>query len=407
MAATAKVRLSTIGNNGGLTAIGEANVNADGRYEIAAPANQAHLVVQALDVNGKMLGQAIVDATGGADATVKAPPIDVESSFEAAVLIEMTRRGATIADADTVDVRARINAEVAAAVGAATATEVVEHTRAYADAIIAAQRTRTKAYARAGVTATQAIRDQSVRAAWKLNEALDAGTSAQTAYAQFFAALDASELDNGVTASERGETEANASVAFRATLDASIDDGAVLDSGLRAAAALEAHATIAAIRALYAAQPISTTAKASAEAAVSTFEAQLAAAKTEAEAKAAFTTFATSLTGGAHVSAGVVGKTLSIDLIDEATAQGAVTASLTAATTFDVAVSAAITTFVDETEAIDFDGLASAVLDAHATLAASVQAQASALGATSNERDIALRVLVIACGAFRLGKPGD
>ncbi|MDQ3264898.1 MAG: hypothetical protein M3Y59_14720, partial [Myxococcota bacterium] len=220
---TSEVRISALQAGGELTTLAEVEVAADGSYQAEVPPGETHLIVQALSTSGEVVAQAIVESSGEGGQTQTAPPMDSETSVEAAVLIEMAAQGVAVAQANAVDLRARINQEMAAEVtaNASSSAESTSQIRALAQATASAQRARIEWYSRNGINTTQqALFEAQLGAAAQLNVALDAGGSgASQAYAQFFAAVDTAEEGEGVDDQTRAEGESNSSAAFRATLE--------------------------------------------------------------------------------------------------------------------------------------------------------------------------------------------
>ncbi|HRI53551.1 MAG TPA: hypothetical protein PLW65_25580, partial [Pseudomonadota bacterium] len=245
--AVVKVRVSQLNANGTLSVMAEAQVKVDGRYELAVPPGQKRLICEGLDAAGNVMVSAIVETTGSAGQTMTVTPMDTESSVEAAVLTKMAASGVAVAECNAVDLRERINQNVAVAVKAAADADA--KIKALAEATAAAQRAQVMAYASVGVTTSQsALFDAQLEAAVKLNAALDASAAAATAdkaYADFAADLNAMAKTLDASAKKHARAAACASVAFRATVQARLQAGGtadvVADAALRAAASVEAH----------------------------------------------------------------------------------------------------------------------------------------------------------------------
>jgi hypothetical protein len=405
------IKLSRIGANGALEVASTATVKAGGQYEISAPAGEKKLICQAFDASGKVVASAIVESTGKANETVVVAPMDTESSVEAEVLVEMVAQGTTVAEANAIDLRARINAHVATEVrSVATAGgEGKAKIKALAEAVIAAQRTQVRSYSQAGVTITQAtLFDAQLQAAQQLNTALDSEvkTSSQ-AYADFFVALDAAAEAAGVHASERAQAESAAGASFRGTIRVrSRTPGAsdpVAEAAIRAAASLEARSSAVAVEAILrsggAAQAVLTSVTTA-----GTELRQQASASTTASATAqAFADFRTSISGSASVSSSVLGNFLAVDVATQVTAQAAVAASVTAAAALDTATNAALAATLESASSIDFNALSTQVVNAYATYATTVRAQATALAIFGAKAQPTLDVLIVAHGSLRAG----
>ncbi|HVE87813.1 MAG TPA: hypothetical protein VND93_33375, partial [Myxococcales bacterium] len=319
-AATA-VQVMEVDSAGNLTMATSANVEASGSYVVEVPAGD-RLIIQAVDAQGKVIASGVLEEAKPGQEQVAAP-LDTETSVEASVLVQMIRRGSARSLANAVDLRARINTQVAAAVKASSDPDA--KIQALADAIIAAQRTEEESYKQSGQTATQAELFQAeVQAAAHLDAALDRGDSAQAAYATFSAELDAARAQLGITAQQEAKAESCASSAYRATIEArlqaSVGTDAVADAAIRQAAALEAGASAAAVEAtLRAAGAADATVNAAAAAAV-TLRASLSAATTAAASAQAYAAYQASIEGSTTMSGTVLGSYLGVNLATQLTA---------------------------------------------------------------------------------------
>ena len=255
VAATARVRASTVGSGGTLTTVAEAQVEAQGRYTLEVPTGEERLVLQALNASGQVLVSALLDTAGEADSTT-APPMDGESTLEAEVFTQMVADGASATSVDTVDVRARINTQMAVAArqGASSTDALRARVKALAEAVRAAQQSELEMYARAGVQTTQdKLFQQELAASAALNVALDAGGASAEAYETFLGGLAAAAEQQGAQAPQQAQGERAAGASFRATLDARLsaqDAQPLVDAAARGSASLEARASGAALQAL-------------------------------------------------------------------------------------------------------------------------------------------------------------
>ena len=176
VAAASKVRVSRLKADGSLEVLADAVVKSDGRYECPVPPNEKRLIIESLNASGSVMASAIIEATSAAGQSVTVTPIDTESSVEAAVLAKMAASGTALQDCNAIDLREWITANVALAVKASADSDV--KIKALADAVVAAQTTRVKAYAQAGITTSQsAMYDAELAASQKLDIALDAAAS--------------------------------------------------------------------------------------------------------------------------------------------------------------------------------------------------------------------------------------
>lgn len=408
VSAAKKVELVAHAAGGGVTVVSTANVQADGRYTIDLPQNHERLVVRALSANNTVLAQAIVEVgkPKGVDPVV-APPMDTETSLEAAVLAELAVQGLAGADVNSIDLRARINQRLAAEVKAHG--NPTAQIRALAEAIAAAQRSQVRRYAELGVTVTQKdLFDAQLKAAQELNVALDAraaGASADQAYQAFYAGLEAAVEARGAKAQERAEAESAASVSFRATITARGGGtrDRVVDAAIRAAAVLEARATSAAVEATLRAAEAPAHVISAAGAAGASLRAAVAAANTEGQAATAFADFKTRVSNNADVGSTVFGSFLGVTQGNSAAASAAVNASLTAAGRLDTSLELAYQGLGNLLVVVNFNLLATETSSAFTTFRAGVRAQEATLTVYGAARAAAaVQVLVVVQGSFRL-----
>lgn len=405
--AASKVRASTVAEGGSLKLVGEAEISAQGSYTVEVPEGQQKVVLQVVDASGTVVASALLDASGKAGDTTVAPPMDSESSLEAEVFTQIVASGAQVAQTDTVDLRARINAKMAAAAqqGATTREAVQARVKVLAEAVRAAQEAEIRAYAKAGVTTTQsALFDAELAASAKLNEALDAGTAVETAYQDFFAELAAAAQRVGAHAQEQAQAESTASVAFRATVKGRLsaqDAQPLVDASLRAAAAAESRASGAAITAILQSSTAVDESLQQAGTAATTLRSSVSAATTASAAAQAFAGFSSSVATGADVKTTVLGSYLGVNVTNQLAVSGAVQASATAAATLDAALDVAVNAAVTATQT-DTTKLATGIADAYATYVSSVKAQSTALAVFSSQATPAVELLVVADGSFRL-----
>lgn len=408
VSAATQVRVSSVGDGGKLTTVAEGSLAAGGSYSLDVPAGQERLVLQAVDASGAVVASALLDASGEAGGDTAAPPMDSESSLESEVFIQMVADGAQAAQTDTVDLRARINASMAAAArqGASTAQAQQERVKALADAVRAAQEAEVRAYAKAGVQTSQsALFAAELSASAKLNAALDAGTAAETAYQTFFSEVAAAAEQVGAKAKEQARSESAASVAFRATVKAHLsaqDAQPLVDAAVRNAAALESRTSGAALTGLLAAASATAEASAQAGQVATSLRTSVSASATASAAAQAFASFSTSVASTSNVQTSVLGAYLGVTSTNQLAVSGAVQASVTAAATLDAALGAAVDAAVSTSGQVDTVKLATAIADAYGTYSSTVEAQATALAVFGTKAAPAVDVLLVAEGSFRL-----
>jgi hypothetical protein len=404
VSATKVVKAAVLGGDGSLQVIAEAEVDASGRYDLTVPSGEHRLILQAVDAQGQVVAQGILEASGNAGEQVTAAPLDTESSVEAAVLVEMVKRGSAEAETNAIDLRARINARVAAEVKAATDSGA--KVRALADAVIAAQKTQVESYEQNGKTISQeALFQAQLQAAAKLNAALDRGDSAEQAYATFHADVAAALKAQGISEKQRAEAETCGSAAFRATVQARLAVGvgadAVAEAAVRQAAAYEAVATTAAVEATLRASGAADATITQATAAAATLRASLAAATTAAASAQAYAAYSAAITGEANVSGSVLGSYLAVNAANQAAVDAAIAASVQAAATLNATLDTTFETALSLTGTVNFSTMASNVVTAYATYKTAVAAQATALAIFGTKASAALDLMLVAEGSYR------
>ncbi len=232
--------------------IGEAEVMAEGHYEMAIEPEHERVLLSGLDATGAVVVQGLLVATGDAGERRPAPTLDTESSLEAAVWATLgAEADEDEAEAvDMVDLMARIDGRIAAAVGASMeAAEEAEGEEAAAelgaDAVIALA---------AGVSAAQ---EAEARVWSELGIAVDqedAGAASAQAAAAFTAALAADDMSTdeaedarfeaileamaelGISAEDHARAEQEASAAFRLAVEAVLEARGHADSEVEEAA---------------------------------------------------------------------------------------------------------------------------------------------------------------------------
>ncbi|MCY1073590.1 hypothetical protein [Archangium lansingense] len=406
--AATQVRAKAVGPKGELTVVAEARLEAQGRYTLDVPAGEAQLVLEAVDASGQVVASALLEATTeGKDAV--APPMDSESSLEAEVFVQMMMDKPEAETVDMVDVRARLNANMAAAArqGASTNEAFRSRVKALADAVRAAQQAELEMYANAGVQTSQtALFEQELAAAAALNVALDAGGSVEQAYDTFHADLRAAAERLGAKVEQQAQSERAASASFRATVKARLsaeDAQPLVDATLRASAGMEARASGAALAAILAAANAADDVKQQAVTASTTLRAQVRSSTSAATAAQAFASFEAGLAGRTNVQASVLGRYLGVNTTNQLVLSTAVQATVTAAATLNATLDAAVSTAVSS-NAVDVSMLATKTAEAYQAYAAAVRAQGTALAVFGAKATPAVELLVVADGSFQLSR---
>ena len=408
VSAATQVRASTVGQDGKLTMVAEGKLEAQGQYTLDVPAGEERLVLQAVDASGQVVASALLEATSEGESAV-APPMDGESSLESEVFLRMMVDRGQAETVDMVDVRARINANMAAAArqGASTNDAFQARVKALADAVRSAQKAELEMYAKAGVqTSQEALFTQEVAAAAALNVALDAGTGVEQAYEKFYADLRAAAERVGAKAQEQAQGERAASASFRATVKARLsseDAKPLADAALRASAGLEARTSEATLKAVLEAAGAADAAKQQAATASTSLRSQVRASTTAAAAAQAFANFGASVATGADVKTTVLGQYLGVSVANQLAVSAAVQATVTAAATLDASLDAAASTTVTSGGA-DVTLLATKTAEAYHAYSTAVRAQASVLSAFGARATPAVEVLLVAEGSFQMGQ---
>lgn len=410
VSAVTKVQISKLTAEGRLEAVGAAEVK-NGSYEVTASViGEKKLVVQALDAAGAVRESVIIESSGE-EQTVTAPPMDTETSVEAEVLAQLVASGVTHAEANSIDLRARINAKTAEAVKAST--DAAARIKALAEATAAAQRAQLKAYAEAGVTVTQAeLFNAQLAAAAKLNGALDAAAAkadAEKAYDAFVTEVQAAAREKAGDAKKAARGERAASIAFRATVKARIGaNGSALDpvadASVRQAAALEARTTAQAVEAALTAGTAAQAQLDAAKNAGATLRAAVASSTSVRAAAQAYTAYHASIVGSTGVTGSIVGNYLEVNPATATSVQPSINASATAATQLDAALTSAVTTSVQAANTINFDTFAASIVSALKTFDAAVQANATNLTGFGSKADVALELMTQANGSLRIAE---
>ena len=403
VAAASRVKASSVGNGGQLSVLAEAEVEASGAYTLELPPGSERVVLEAVDSSGKVVASALLDAAEG-DDTRTAPPMSSESSLEAEVFVRMVRDGASVQSVDTVDLRSRINTEMASAVVAESDADAEKSVAAFAAAVRAAQEAEVKAYAEAGVTTSQdKLFQASLQASAALDAALDAGTrNAAEAYADFFAALRAAtpELDE----KDEAEGERAASAAFRITVEARLSSGGnagAEDAAVRSAASLEARAAEVAVEAILRGANATDATLSRARAAAASLRASLASATSASAAAQAWASYSVALAASSNTSASVLGSHLAVNSSNQAALQGSIDAAARSSTALNASLGLAAE-LVGVTGAVNTSALADTVVRAFSTYHTAVRAQAQALSTFGANAAPAAELLIIAEGSFQL-----
>lgn len=411
VAATSRVRASAVAADGSLDLLAEADVTADGRYEIAVPASDGPVVLQATSADGEVRAAALLESTAQGAGELVVTPMDSESSLEAAVWAEMIRLDGSL-EHDPVDLRARIDSSTAVAVQVASdaGADAELAVTALAEATLAAQRTELEAYADAGVeVGARDLFEASLEASRRLSADLDRGADAGASYEAFFAGLADARASLGVEPRVEGRAQAAASASFRAALRARLDgDGALapaMNAAILNAAALEARGHEAAIDAILRAGAASDATLESGASAAAQLRERLRTAATVEAAARAYAELGADLRGDAELTGSLLGQYLEADASAQIAVEATIAASAEATATLDAELDAAIEAARSGNGGLEPGALARGVADAYATQAATLEAEQAALATALDETRAraAIDLLVVADGSFRTG----
>jgi hypothetical protein len=409
--AASTVNAYTFGTDGKLNLVASGSVGAGGSYALDVPEGSTQLVIQAVDAQNQVLASAIVEAAGTSSSPATAEPMTSESSLEAQVLIDVVKQGLSIDQVNTVDLRTRIDSELAAAVSADVAAggDLAARVNAIAVSIAAAQQAQLDAAAKAQIALTQqALFAAELSAQQKLDAALDSGSAQAQAYATFFTELAAAQASAGLDAKAQNTSERDADASFRLSLQAQVGGSAdtatgkaIADAAIRGSAALEARASAAAINAILVSANAAQSVKDAAAVQASTLTAQVAAAASAKADTNAFATFSANVASKSSLSSNVLGQFLGVS--SDANVQAALDVSTSASTTLSASLNSVLTGVIGSTSAIDFNAIANQVVSDYAIYDASVQAQATNLAAFGTDAQAAVDLMIVANGAFQVG----
>lgn len=379
--------------------LGTAKVDADGTYALNLPRSSARVTVEvyASADSDQVLAAGILDSADTASGVNERhmAPLNRESTLEAAIFAEMSAK-LSLKEINTVDLRARIDAEMAAAYYAQTGAVVTETRVALAAAVIAAQDARVKAFAKAGVVVTQAeLFEASLTAAAQVDASLSAGASADTAWAAFYASVEA-EIEASPEAQNEGERAASAS--FRLTIEAEVDAGAFRTAAVRAAAILEAHVAHVSTHAILLAGNASQAVIDAAAAAGTRLLVELRAAQDSHAMSQAYANWTLSISGQGQASV--------LGLFVQAGGNATVNMELlvAAANTANAALELALSATVSLLNLINVQAFTDAVVEAIAAHRGAIHANLDALVSMLGDRSgIAVNLVLVANGAFTLG----
>ncbi len=398
--ATERVRASAIDADGETRAIGEGEVDADGRFAFDVEPDHGPVVLHALDSDGAVVAAALLEATGEAGDEVTSTPMDVESSVEAYVFLAAEARG----DVSLADLRAWIDAGIASAVHASASAsgEAETEIEGLATSVLAAQETEARAWAALGLSAGyEAMAEGGIAASQALSVALDAGEDAEASHEAFLEALAALRAEHGLDEAAQSEVATQASMAFRLTLGASVDSEEVVFAGSHAAATLEARATTTVVAAIVGAAEVSTEARDTALDACDALTAEVSAAASLEALIAAYADYQASLVGESEVEGSVLDQLLVLDASAVVEVETTLDAAVEAAASLGATLDAGVSAMHASGDALDPEEVAALVIETWAAFRAEVDAAFAESSDLSPHVSAAL--VIEATGSFRGG----
>lgn len=388
-------------------ALGTTTLGEDGRYALMLEPGLEQVLLQAIDGEGAVVGEAILAHSGEAEGSISAPPIDAESSVETEVLLQARLWADPGTVIDPSDVRARIDQETAAAIADTIATggQAEAEVQALAEATVLAQATELEAYAQAGVSLSAAtVAEAHLGATQDLDAALDSGMSQAEAEAKHAQDSVDALIELGLDPVRQAEAEAAAGAAFRLMLEARLDSTeatGVLEAAQVSAASWEAAINGSAVEAIMVAADAGDAALAETATARASLMESLAAAQTFSAAEEAWSTYTLALTGSTGIEGSLLGDLVGAEAEAEAAAAAMVGASAVAADELDAALQATIEAAAEPGSAVSLGETAAAVVAAHGAHRAEVESAGEALvAAGAPHADLAVSLTVTATGSL-------
>jgi hypothetical protein len=307
------VSAGTVTTDGTTTSLAMGPLAADGTYSLDVPVHDGPTMVEALDAKGAVVVRALLEDTLVAGNTMVVQPMTTESSVEAAVLLEMTAMGTSVADVDLVGLRARIDAATASVVDAhATdnASSATADVHALAVAALAAQLSQQASLKAAKVDWTSYAAAE-LSAADALTVALNASsTGTAKANADFTAKLATLDGKFGLDAASAASDATNATTSALETIAAMSSSTDLIDAFDHTEAMIDGAATVAAVTESFTNANASATVMANLQTADTALVTQVDAAGTAAAVTSAFDTWRTAVRGTATGTGGLLATAL-------------------------------------------------------------------------------------------------
>lgn len=364
----------------------QGSVRADGSFSIRVPARSTRFVLRVVTSAGAELESTLVDWSGmAAGSVIAAGELSEETSVEAAVWLAAQAQ-ATGHDVSTVDVRAWIDAELAAAV--TSCNDEADAVAGLGLSVLAASETEAQAWAQAGVHASaEAWFRARAQAMASVNAAAAAGADAATLATLRAEAMIAAAASLRGHAEDCATTWADAAFAFETTAQATITDTTVIDAALHASASAHAHVVAAATLEVLAAAHVGQGAMQDGSYACDQLIADIEAAADVAARADAWADFEASLVGDARHS--VLGGCTNLSLAAELLINVALSTCSTADAALDASLEASAAVFIAAGDNIDIHALAATAVDASADLDATLSASFGLLlGVSAQDADL-------------------
>ena len=400
---------------GTLVLIGEGAVQSDGSYQMSLPAGLTAVVIQAVDAAGAVVASALLETTGNGNGTTTCTPMDSESSVEAEVYLAILGAGIPAETIDIIDIRIRIDDELASAVQAIFASQgdAEYEIGALAEAIAAAQATELQVLDGAGIATTQsALFMAEMQASVLLSHALHTGEDPQAAYEVFFASIAEAIAIIGVDSETQYDCATTSSAAFLTVLYERLNvigarADTLLDAASCAAAGLVAHALAVVLNVLFVVEGAVDVVLVALADALAQLRADLATATTSEAAAAAFAALSAALVGENSVSGSILDTHLQWPLTTEALADTALLTALTAGNELGDALSLGVIATLTSSE-----GFADPILIAEAVTSTCATHQSVIDTAVDlnqitfgNDTGLIKTLLGIATGGFHMTSP--
>jgi hypothetical protein len=358
---TSWVQASIPARDGQLEVVADAEVAADGSYEIVVPADEPGLVIEAKSEAADTLASVLVD-TGSAGTTTVAAPMTTETSVEARVFVQLVAQGsAEQPESSLAELRSRIDSRTAVAVRGVMETrgDATAELNALAEGIQAAAEARAQALSS------------------------DAGSPQGTSPAR---------------------AEILASLAYRTTVEARLSTGDVVEVVVQASAEVEARAWAESMQALFAAANATTEVRGRVEAAGTALISDVSTAASAEAIAAAYAQFSAELIGESSVTGSILGAHLNANATTAITIDATIELAVAATARFDTALQSSVAAIMETFGTADMTLVADAIVSKYSMLRAEVGSTVSDNGQVFPDVELATSVLLAATASFSAGQ---